>query len=299
MSSRSKRATKPNHKFNSVSEAIAAARAGETVHILCLDTETTGVTDDDRITQFSANMLRLSSTADVAALLHGNIDAVTCEAYDKFCNPGIRISDGAAEVTGITNEKVCNLPSFQKGILRDAQRLVDQADIIVGHNVGFDIKKLRHDGVSIPGDKLVEDTMFDFRDMCKFRWGIERPEKNLSAATGLFGYSFDAHNSANDVAATLFLFSCLLSLDEVCALSADGIVKKHETHSKRVQAYLRRFQRPSKDEAEGKGTKAPKATAKGSKTAKAATKAGGKAIRGASAVKPRRQRVSHRRAVAA
>lgn len=245
MSNKAKQtASTPTRKFESIDQLMDAAIHGETVRILCLDTETTGVEDTDHITQFSATMLTLSSLADVKALHSGDFESVVTERYDKFCNPGIHISEGAARVTGITDEAVRDLPSFRDGILADAQRLVDAADLIVGHNVGFDIKKLRHDGVDIPADKLTEDTMFDFRDMCRYRWGIDRPEKNLTAAVAIFGYTFDAHDSANDVEATIFLFSQLLRADEHCARRADAIVKMHETHTKRVQAYLRRFVRP-------------------------------------------------------
>lgn len=245
MSSITTSTTLAQNRFDSIDELIDAAMRGETTHILCLDTETTGVTDDDRITQFSATMLELASPEDVAALRKGDIAAITCERYDKFCNPGIPISEGAARVTGITNEIVRQFGSFRSNVLVDAQRLVDSADLLIGHNVGFDIKKLRHDGVDVPSNKLVEDTMFDFRDMCRYRWGIDRPEKNLTAATSMFGYSFDAHNSANDVDATLFLFSQLQRAGECCSLGADALVKQHNTHSKRVEAARRRFARAS------------------------------------------------------
>lgn len=228
-----------------LTELLADARSGKVVKILCLDTETTGVTDDDRVTQFSAVMLTLASTKDVIRFLHADISAVTSERYDAFCNPRRRMAPGAERVTGLTNAQLRNFPTFAQGIRRDAQRLVDEADIIVGHNVGFDIKKLRHEGVRVDG-VLIIDTMFDFRDMCKYRWGIDRPEKNLTAAAGLFGYSFDAHNSANDVDATLFLLAHLASADEVCSRSVAEVVKMHDTHSRRVAAYLRRFK---KDEA--------------------------------------------------
>lgn len=232
------------NRFDGIDGIIEAARAGETVRLLCLDTETTGVTDSDHITQFSATMITLSSPADAAALLAGDIESVVSERYDAFCKPPIPICARAAEVTGITDEFVSSFPSFADGILADAQRLVDAADVLIGHNVGFDIKKLRHDGVDVPADKLIEDTMFDFRDMCKCRWGDTRARKNLTAAVGLFGYTFDAHDSANDVEATLFLFSHLLRSEEHCARSADEIVRMHDIHTRRVQAYLRRFARP-------------------------------------------------------
>lgn len=161
------------------------------------------------------------------------------------------MAPGAERVTGLTNAMLRQFPTFAKGIRRDAQRLVDEADIIVGHNVGFDIKKLRHEGVRIENIKAV-DTMFDFRDMCKYRWGIERPVKNLTAAAGTFGYSFDAHNSANDVDATLFLLAHLVAAEEVCSLDVNEVVRMHESHSRRVAAYLRRFRKD-----DGKATEVP------------------------------------------
>lgn len=228
-------------RAKSLSEVLDMARSGIEARILCLDTETTGVRDDDRITQFSATMLVLRGERDVRKLLETDIESLVEERYDAFCNPGHRINPKASEVTGLTNEMLRKYPRFADGVLADAQRLVDAADIIVGHNVGFDIKKLRHEGVAIEDIKVV-DTMFDFRDMCKYRWGIDRPEKNLTAATKMFGYSFAAHNSANDVDATLFLFSRLAGLGETCSTDVNQIVKEHDTHSKRVQSYINRRQ---------------------------------------------------------
>lgn len=221
------------------------ARSGKSVKVLCFDTETTGVTEEDRVTQFSAVMLTIEGKDAVRAFLHGDIGSVTSERYDAFCNPCREMNPKAEDVTGLSNAYLRQFPTFAQGIRQDAQRLVNDADIIVGHNVGFDVKMLRHEGVRIEGIMAV-DTMFDFRDMCKYRWGIERPEKNLTAAAGLFGYSFDAHNSANDVDATLFLLSKLADADEVCSRPVNEIVKMHNTHSRRVAAYLRRFQAEKK-----------------------------------------------------
>lgn len=49
----------------SLGELLDDACAGEAVRILCLDTETTGVTEEDRVIQFSAVMLTLRGVDSV------------------------------------------------------------------------------------------------------------------------------------------------------------------------------------------------------------------------------------------
>ncbi len=65
----------------------------------------------------------------------------TIEIIDRqniFVKPGVPIHPKAQEVHGISDEDVANCPPF-KDIAGDFFRTIIEADIIVGHNVKFDI----------------------------------------------------------------------------------------------------------------------------------------------------------------
>lgn len=88
-----------------------------------VDIETTGLSRaNDRIIELGAIRIR---------------DGKPVEECDILVNPGIEIDDFISELTGITNEMVKDKPYIDKAIEGFLNFLAD--DIIVGHNVGFDL----------------------------------------------------------------------------------------------------------------------------------------------------------------
>ena len=111
---KNQRPEKGNSLLTSISDYVA------------LDVETTG-TDPrwDEIIQIGAARVR-----------DGSITA----QYETLVNPGFEIDDYISELTGITNEMLSTAPTLND-VLPDVQNFIDK-DIIVGHNVNFDINFL-------------------------------------------------------------------------------------------------------------------------------------------------------------
>lgn len=209
--------------------------------IVVFDTETTDLDDEAKCTQVTLGTIVLNDIDDYAKLAstggYGRTDLVA-RTNDYHINPERHIDDGASAVTGISDDDVKGLPTFAR--YRDEiQSVIDSADILAGHNVGFDIKRLMFEGIAFSDDVIVLDTMFDYADCCRWRWGEQSPLKNLTAAARSFGYAFDAHDSSNDVGATIVVMCNLLAIGEMTARNASMAVAEHEGHSQRVQRFLK------------------------------------------------------------
>lgn len=98
--------------------------------ILGIDTETTGVGENDTVVQ-------------VAAVLLDPHTLATLETECAYINPQREIHPKAQEVHGITPEMLTGAPTladwFQTAKLSD---WVSNAEVLFGHNVGFDVRML-------------------------------------------------------------------------------------------------------------------------------------------------------------
>lgn len=216
--------------------------------LLVFDTETTGTDEDAEIVQFSAEVYKLRD--------HGKtINRPTpgrgfrkpepmdpweygkAARFDRFYKPEHHDSwDEASEVTGIWPEDVEDCPAFQDPAqLAAVQELFDQADVIVGHNVGFDLRRVERWGIRVREDAVVVDTMYDYSD---YRKGnaleTEQVRRTLTCAAGYFGYRFDAHNSANDTAATFRVFCGLFDQDAITARTPSFVIDRYDRNSARI-----------------------------------------------------------------
>lgn len=88
-----------------------------------IDTETTGLHSNDRIVELAAVRVR-----------NGAIES----SYHKLINPGMPINPMASQVNGITDSMVKHSPSFR--LVKDDFLSFIGNDILVGHNIPFDIK---------------------------------------------------------------------------------------------------------------------------------------------------------------
>lgn len=225
---------------HTLKSAIQAASKEGTARIVVCDTETTGITDDAKCTQVSLDVYSIdkSNIEDFCRADGTSRRPLVTGHYDFHVNPQRHIDKGASEVTGITDEMASKWKPFSA--YKDTiQSVIDSADVIVGHNFGYDIKRLAYEGIKFDDDAIVSDTMFDYADCCKYRWGEDRPVKNLTAAARTFGYAFDAHNSSNDIEATAVLFANLLRIGEASSRTAKELVHDYDTHTRRVNAYLK------------------------------------------------------------
>lgn len=161
---------------------------------LIFDVETTGLNlDMDEILQFSA------------------ID----ENYNVLFNSYIRpkalwnqIWPDAERIHGITPDMVKDAPTFAE-VKEQIQSLFDKADLLIAYNGKFDIKFLSSPahGIKIP-DLPYHDVMLEFAPIYgeydsyygDFKW------QKLKTAAEFYGYNFQAHDSLEDVKATLYIF---------------------------------------------------------------------------------------------
>lgn len=91
-----------------------------------LDLETTGLSPE------------WDSIIEIGAIKVEN--DVIVETFEQLINPGFEISDFIQNLTGITNEMLSSQPSISD-VLPDIESFVEN-NIIVGHNVNFDINFL-------------------------------------------------------------------------------------------------------------------------------------------------------------
>jgi DNA polymerase-3 subunit epsilon len=118
-----------------------AGRRRKRWRVTVVDTETTGLTNRDRL-------------IEVAAI---SKDASGYSRYHTMVRPPVRINSYASAVHGITWKDVKYAPVFSE-VRSDIQRIVDCSDKVVAQNANFDVRFLRNEGIRIEDGK-VRDTM--------------------------------------------------------------------------------------------------------------------------------------------
>lgn len=194
--------------------------------VYCIDTETTGLhpEDGDEIVQLS---IVNAESSDVI--------------LDEYFRPSERwMRDGwgdASIITGITPDTVASCRSLKDDDVRsEVEAILHDADTIIAYNTPYDVGMLSISaGIDMSG-LLYQDAMRAFAlyygsthpdDVYVSRSGhqyldggwMPKYEKyagrNLTFAAGFFGVSdFGAHNSLNDVYATIDVWYNMLELDE-------------------------------------------------------------------------------------
>lgn len=199
---------------------------------ICFDTETTGLLPEDEIIQLSI------------------ADAETDEEiYNAYFRPSDflveRGWDGAAAVTGIYPDDVADCPSItDPEVFDEIQAIFDDADIVVGYHVAYDVKMMEHMGFDmsryIYQDPMLsyapyywthhpEETTYTHRNgATESVWldyapdgfggyGRYCPRKLVAAAAELCGITdFGAHNSMNDVWATCAVWREMNEIQAEC-----------------------------------------------------------------------------------
>lgn len=162
--------------------------------VICLDTETTGLHNDDEILQISM------------------IDENGIVLLNSLVKPHNKTSwPDAEKVHGIKPSDVENA-LFIEDLIPTIERIIHDAEIIIGYNIGFDLNMLSHVlpnyGVLMM-NKNVEDVMFQFAEIygewSEFR-GAYKWQK-LTTAAKYYRYEFTAHDALEDVKATLFVWN--------------------------------------------------------------------------------------------
>ena len=114
----------------------------------------------------------------------------------------------AYKTNGISYEMVKNAPTFKK-VKKEIQEIFNNALLVVGYKVEFDIEFVEAEGVVVTGAQF--DVMKAF---ASYRAGIERTfarKCSLVKCAEYFDYSFKPHDSEEDTRATLYCFNALIS----------------------------------------------------------------------------------------
>jgi len=159
--------------------------------VIALDTETTGLAESDEILQLSI------------------IDGEGVVLFDSYFRPERHQEWPEAEaVNGISPSDVENKPTMAS-CRNLIQKIIDAADVIIAYNAAFDLDVLKRQGICIPTDAVVIDTMLLFAEIYgdyseyhgNYRW------QKLSLCADYYGYEWGndtAHDALADCRATLF-----------------------------------------------------------------------------------------------
>ena len=155
-----------------------------------LDVEMTGLGANDEIIQVSI------------------IDDSENILFNRYFKPAVHTRwDEAAKLTGITPEKVKDCHPFEQDA-DEVAAILNGADSVIGYNIPVDLGKLRRFGCRIREDLPSEDVMVRFAPIYGDWSGMygEYRYKSLGECAKYFGYEFRAHDSLEDVKATLFCY---------------------------------------------------------------------------------------------
>lgn len=142
------------------------------------------------------------------------------ESFSSFINPSIHIDSFITDLTGITNEQLSDAPD-PKDVLSQFKAFVGN-DIVVGHNVNFDINFLYDNFekyLSMPFSNNYIDTLRLSRKYYK-----SAPSHKLSALADLLKFPAEtAHRALADCHTTNLLFLALKEKAKQCSKERQDI----------------------------------------------------------------------------
>lgn len=158
--------------------------------IIVFDVETTGLSPEyDEIIQIS--------------IINGNGEKL----LDEYVRPYWSSEWKEAEaINGITPVVVKDAP-FPHQLIPKVKGIFESADLLIAYNNSFDLSFLKKWGISAEGKKQI-DVMQEFAPIYgewneyyeDYKW------QKLTTCARYYGYEFDAHDSLEDVKATLFCY---------------------------------------------------------------------------------------------
>jgi len=169
---------------------------------IIIDTETTGLGNEDRIVEISAIEL---------------IDGIkTGRKFHRFLNPEIKIPKKAIEIHRITNEKVEDCPKF-KDICEDFIKFIGNG-VMIAHNSKFDMRMMNNELSRCGWEKFEETRFIDTLEIARYLFPGEK--NNQDALCSRFGINNTiraetGHHSATEDTALLYLiYQRMISLLE-------------------------------------------------------------------------------------
>ena len=155
---------------------------------IILDTETTGLKADHNA------LLQLSIIDDANKILFNEYFKPAQEHFEGYLLEDWKI---AATINDITPERVkdCHsLDSYRDNI----QSILNRADEILIYNANFDVSFMKSHGFIFKDSTKITDVMKEYSV-----YKLKNKRFKLSAAASEFDYTFSAHDSLEDVKATL------------------------------------------------------------------------------------------------
>lgn len=187
--------------------------------VICIDTETTGLDPKkDEILQ--------------VGIVDGNCNV----ALNTYIRPNHRRRwPKAQEMSGISWGTVKDAPEMWE-VRDEIERIIADATLVVGYNIGFDASMLEESGVNVDESKT-----YDVMEDCARVWGKWSDKKGgylwmkLAEAAQKFGIDFDAHDAVNDATATVkVLYAMLTRWEFVEAERANDAMKKRHKEFERT-----------------------------------------------------------------
>lgn len=157
---------------------------------LVLDIETTGLDPKtEKIIEIGAARVR---------------DGQVVETYQTFVNPGRKLTERIVELTGITDDMLCDAPYIETAL--PAFLVFAGEDVLLGHSVRFDYSFLKRAAVNLKCtfEKKAVDTLKLAR-LCL----PELPSRSLGALCGHYEITHTAHRALGDALATHVLYQKL------------------------------------------------------------------------------------------
>ena len=152
---------------------------------VCLDLETTGLSpSSDHIIEMAAYRVR---------------DGQVTDRFDTLVDPGHRISSFITELTGITNEMVRGAPDIVDALPQMFSFI--GSDMVVGHNVSFDMNFLYDAAIACEMDPVPNDFIDTMRLSRRLYPDLQK--HTLNHLAGYLGVSMPAHRAEADVISTV------------------------------------------------------------------------------------------------
>lgn len=164
--------------------------------IIIFDTETTGLDEEeDEILQLAI------------------IDGSRTILFNEYIKPIQKTSWRKAQaIHHITPAKVKDKPNFYF-YKEQVKKIFQQADLLIGYNLEFDLKFLKAEGIVPPREALIFDVMKEFAPVygCWSNYFADYRWTTLTDCAEYYDYEYSAHDALADCKATLYCFHCMLN----------------------------------------------------------------------------------------
>lgn len=118
--------------------------------------------------------------------------------YSQLINPGFKIDNYITELTGITDEMLCGMPKIED-VKKDVLSFIEN-DILIGHNIVFDINFLRNNL-----DSYLENDYIDTLQLSRKVY-TELKHHRLKDMVIYLNLSSNTHRAINDCISTKELY---------------------------------------------------------------------------------------------